>query len=59
MNDLLILNSDQYLNLILTPQVTEWLMQEQWLDEQGQPETISAIVNRKLEKLMKLEEQGY
>lgn len=43
----------------LTPELKEWLEQERWDDDEGKPETNAALVSRKLEKLMKLEQQGY
>lgn len=44
----------------LTPELKEWLESERWNDEEtGKPETNAALVKRKLEKLMKLEQQGY
>jgi O-methyltransferase involved in polyketide biosynthesis len=44
----------------LTSELKEWLESERWDDEKtGKPETNAALVKRKLEKLMKLEQQGY
>lgn len=43
----------------ITPELLEWLNQERWDDNDGNPETNSALVIRKLNKLMKLENQGY
>jgi O-methyltransferase involved in polyketide biosynthesis len=41
------------------PEILEWLEEERWDDENGSPETNAALVIRKLEKLRKLENQGY
>lgn len=41
-----------------TPEIRAWLDEERWEDN-GIPETDAALVNRKLEKLRKLECQGY
>lgn len=35
----------------------EWLESERW-DNEGEPETNAALLNRKLDKLRKLEQQG-
>ena len=43
----------------ITPELLEWLNQERWNDGDGNPETNSALVIRKLNKLMKLENEGY
>lgn len=40
-------------------EIREWLEEERWDDERGEPETNAALVLRKLEKLRKLECQGY
>ena len=40
-------------------EMREWLEEERWDDENGQPETNAGVVIRKLKKLMKLERQGY
>lgn len=40
-------------------EIREWLEEERWSDEDGKPETNAALIIRKLEKLMKLEQQGY
>lgn len=42
-----------------TPENLEWLEEERWLDEKGKPESDASLVNRKLEKLKKLESQGF
>ncbi|NJO93290.1 MAG: hypothetical protein HC820_01025 [Hydrococcus sp. RM1_1_31] len=42
-----------------TPEILEWLEEERWDDKDGTPETNAALVIRKLEKLRKLENQGY
>jgi|LakMenE01Jun11ns_1017448.scaffolds.fasta_scaffold9208751_1 hypothetical protein len=43
----------------ITPELLEWLNQERWNDGDSNPETNSALVIRKLNKLMKLENEGY
>jgi O-methyltransferase involved in polyketide biosynthesis len=40
-------------------EIQEWLEQERWQDEQGQPEPNASLVIRKLKKLMDLEQQGF
>ena len=40
-------------------ELKEWLEEERWNDDDGKPESNSALVIRKLKKLMKLERQGY
>jgi hypothetical protein len=40
-------------------ELREWLEEERWEDDNGNPETNSALVTRKLKKLMKLEQEGY
>ena len=40
-------------------ELRKWLEEERWDDENGKPESNSALVIRKLRKLMKLERQGY
>lgn len=42
-----------------TPEILEWLEEERWDVEDGKPETNASIVIRKLNKLMKMERQGY
>lgn len=42
-----------------TPENLEWLEEERWLDEKGKPESDASLLNRKLEKLKKLESQGF
>lgn len=42
-----------------TPENLEWLEEERWEDEDGKPESNAALLNRKLGKLRKLEQQGY
>ena len=37
----------------------EWLEQERWDDEEGKPESNASLLNRKLEKLRKLEQKGF
>jgi hypothetical protein len=36
-----------------------WLEEERWEDEEGKLESNAALINRKLEKLRNLEEQGF
>lgn len=43
----------------LKSEIREWLEEERWADDNGIPETNAALVNRKLEKLMQLERQGF
>lgn len=45
-------------SLRIKADIREWLEAERWSDETGEPETNAALINRKLEKLMKLEQQG-
>jgi hypothetical protein len=40
-------------------ELLEWLEEERWENEQGQSETNAALLTRKLEKLRRLENQGY
>lgn len=40
-------------------ELLEWLENERYKDENGEPETDAALLNRKLEKLKKLEQQGF
>jgi hypothetical protein len=42
-----------------TSEILDWLEEERWDDENGNPETNAALVIRKLEKLRQLENQGY
>ena len=42
-----------------TPELLEWLEEERWSDKDDKPETNAALLTRKLNKLMKLERQGY
>lgn len=42
-----------------TPELLQWLEEERWNDDDGKPETDAALIRRKLEKLMKMENQGY
>ncbi len=42
-----------------TPELLEWLEEERWDDKDSKPETNAALLTRKLNKLMKLERQGY
>ena len=41
-----------------TSELIQWLDEERW-DDDGKPETDAALIKRKLEKLMKMENQGY
>jgi hypothetical protein len=41
-----------------TPELIQWLDEERWADDE-KPETDAALIRRKLEKLMKMENQGY
>lgn len=43
----------------LTSEMFEWFEEERQYDDDGKPESNSALVFRKLEKLRKLESQGY
>ncbi|NWF61744.1 MAG: hypothetical protein HXY43_21425 [Fischerella sp.] len=40
-------------------EILEWLKKERFTDDNGEPETDAALLNRKLYKLMKLEQQGF
>lgn len=42
-----------------SPENLEWLEEERWEDEDRKPESNAALLNRKLVKLRKLEQQGY
>lgn len=42
-----------------TPENLDWLEEERWEDEDGKPESNAVLVNRKLEKLRKLEGKGF
>jgi hypothetical protein len=42
-----------------TPELIQWLEEDRWVDDDRKPETDAALIKRKLEKLMKLESQGY
>ena len=46
-------------SFIPNPKLLEWLEEERWVSEQGQPETNAALLTRKLDKLRRLEHQGY
>ena len=41
-----------------TPELIQWLDEERWKDDE-KPETDAALIKRKLEKLMKMENHGY
>lgn len=40
-------------------EIRDWLEEERWSDDKDEPETNAALINRKLEKLMKLEQEGF
>ncbi|RCJ20222.1 hypothetical protein A6S26_05735 [Nostoc sp. ATCC 43529] len=40
-------------------ELLEWLKEERWTDDNGEPETDASLLNRKLEKLKNLEQQGF
>ncbi|WP_375466904.1 hypothetical protein [uncultured Nostoc sp.] len=40
-------------------ELLEWLEEERMSDEDGEPESDAALLNRKLEKLKKIEQQGF
>lgn len=40
-------------------ELLEWLDQERWTDNNGEPESDAALLNRKLDKLRQLEQQGF
>ncbi|WP_052672466.1 hypothetical protein [Aliterella atlantica] len=42
-----------------TPENIEWLEEERWEDDNGKPESDATLLNRKLTKLRKLEQQGF
>lgn len=42
-----------------TTENLEWLEEERWENEDGTPESNAALLNRKLAKLRKLEQQGF
>lgn len=42
-----------------TPENIEWLEEERWDDDNGKPESDAMLLNRKLDKLRKLEQQGF
>jgi len=42
-----------------TPENIEWLEEERWNGEDGKPESDATLLNRKLDKLRKLEQQGF
>ena len=37
----------------------QWLEEERWDNDDGEPESNAQLINRKLEKLRKLEQQGF
>jgi len=42
-----------------TPENIEWLEEERWEDDNGKPESDAMLLNRKLDKLRLLEQQGF
>ncbi len=42
-----------------TPENIQWLEEERWDDANGKPESDAMLLNRKLDKLRKLERQGF
>lgn len=42
-----------------TPENIEWLEEERWDDDNGKPESDAMLLNRKLDKLRELEQQGF
>ncbi len=42
-----------------TPENIQWLEEERWDDDNGKPESDGMLLNRKLDKLRKLEQQGF
>lgn len=42
-----------------TSENIEWLEEERWNDDNGKPESDATLLNRKLDKLRKLEQQGF
>ncbi len=42
-----------------TSENIEWLEEERWDDDNGKPEGDAMLLNRKLDKLRKLEQQGF
>lgn len=40
-------------------ELLEWLQEERYQDDNGEPETDAALLNRKLEKLRQLEQKGF
>ena len=42
-----------------TPELKEWLEEERWDNDDGTPETNAQLIIRKLNKLMKMEQQGW
>jgi hypothetical protein len=41
------------------PELIQWLEEERWDNDDGASETNAELLNRKLTKLMKLEQQGF
>ncbi len=49
----------QFLSFHPKPEILQWLSSERDLDENGELESDDTLINRKLEKLRKLEQQGF
>ena len=49
----------QFLSFHPQPEILQWLEQERNLDENGELESDDTLINRKLEKLRKLEQHGF
>ncbi len=49
----------QFLSFHPQPEILQWLSEERNLDENGELESDDTLINRKLEKLRKLEQQGF
>lgn len=41
------------------PEILQWLEEQRWTYNDGEPEPDTVLINRKLEKLMKLEQQRF
>lgn len=54
-------DDEKYSTISFCPkaELLEWLEEERETNDNGEPETDAALLNRKLEKLMKLEQQGF
>ena len=49
----------QFLSFHPQPEILQWLSSERNLDENGELESDDTLINRKLKKLRKLEQQGF